>query len=253
MYEDEEYDVIELKEIFQILRKHLKLIIIFPIIFAIIGAVISIYFIAPVYEASTTIMVIENKINNEEINIGDVNLSKSLIYTYAEMAKSRTIIENTRESLELMELDSNSITVSPVKDTQILKVAVDNTNPQTAMDIANALVEEFTLEIVRITKTDNVAIVDYATLPVEPIKPNKVMNTAIAAILGEMIVMLIIFLMEYLDNTIKTEKDIEKYLGISVIGTIPNFYQGGKQENGKFHSKRRPEITNSGSVQESSN
>ena len=251
MYENEEYEVIELKEIFQIVKKHIKSIIIVPIIFAILGAAISIYLIKPVYEASTTLMVRQNKVSNEEIDIGDVNLSKSLIYTYAEMAKSNTIIENTRQALKLGGLNSNSITVSPVKDTQILKVAVENTNPQIAMDIANTLVEEFTLEIVRITKTDNVAVVDYAKMPVNPIKPNKIMNTAIAAILGEMIVLLIIFLLEYLDNTIKTEKDIEKYIGISVIGTVPNFNQGGKKSYGKVRSKRRSEIADNGSLQES--
>jgi capsular polysaccharide biosynthesis protein len=251
MYENDEYDVIELKEIFQIIKKHIKSIIIVPIIFAILGAVISIYLIKPVYEASTTLMVRQNKGSNEEIDIGDVNLSKSLIYTYAEMAKSNTILENTRKSLNLEELNSNSITILPVKDTQILKVAVENTNPQIAMDIANTLVEEFTFEITRITKTDNVAVVDYAMMPENPIKPNKIMNTAITAMLGEMIILLIIFLVEYLDNTIKTEKDIEKYLGITVIGTIPNFDQGGKQSYGKVHSKRRSEIDDNGSLQES--
>jgi capsular polysaccharide biosynthesis protein len=252
MYQDVEYDVIELKEIFQIIKKHIKSIIIVPIIFAILGAVISIYLIKPVYEASTTLMVRQNKGSNEEIDIGDVNLSKSLIYTYAEMAKSNTILENTRKSLNLEELNSKSITILPVKDTQILKVAVENTNPQIAMDIANTLVEEFTFEIIRITKTDNVAVVDYAKMPENPIKPNKIMNTAITAMLGEMIILLIIFLVEYLDNTIKTEKDIEKYLGITVIGIIPNFDQGGKQSYGKIHSKRLSEIADNGSLQESS-
>ena len=242
MYAEEEYDVIELREIFQILRKHLLLLIIIPIIFAILGAVISIYVIDPVYEASTTLIVRQNKETDEEINIGDVNLSKSLIYTYAEMAKSNTVIGNTKRSLALEELSGKSITVSPVKDTQILKVSVQNINPQLAMDIANTLVKEFTVEIMRITKTDNVAVVDYATIPIAPVKPNKVMNTAIAAILGEMLVLLIIFLAEYLDNTIKTEKDIEKYLGLSIIGTIPNFNVGGKASHGKSHRKKQAEL-----------
>ena len=247
MYEDEEYDVIELKEILQIIKKHLWLIIIVPIIFTMIGAAVSIYVIAPVYEASTTLIVRQDKASDEQIDISDVNLSKSLVYTYAEMAKSKTILENTRKSLGLEGIDSNLITVSPVKDTQILKVAVQNTSPQLAMDIANKLVEEFTLEIVRITQTDNVAVVDYAEMPVEPVKPNKIMNTAIAAVLGEMLVLLIVFLMEYLDNSIKSEKDIEKYLGISVIGSIPNFNQGGK-EFGKVHRKRQSEIADNGSI-----
>lgn len=253
MYENEDYDVIELREIFQILKKHIMLLIIVPVIFAICGALISIYLIEPVYEASTTLIVRQNKNSDEEINITDVNLSKSLVYTYAEMAKSNTVLENTRSTLELNQLNGNNITVSPVKDTQILKVSVQNTNPQLAMNIANTLVEEFTVEILRITKTDNVAVVDYATVPEQPIKPNKVMNTAIAAVLGEMIVLLIIFLMEYLDNTIKSEKDIEKYLGISVIGTIPNFNQSGEKTYGKVQNKRRSKVSHSRGVQEDCN
>lgn len=238
MYENEVYDEIDLREIFQILHKHIKSLIIVPIIFAIIGAAVSIYLIKPVYEASTTIIVRQEKDSNEEINIGDVNLSKSLVYTYAEMAKSRTVIDTTRDELGLESLSSNSITVSPVKDTQILRVSVQNTDKKLAMDIANTLVSKFTSEIVRITKTDNVAVVDYAVIPSNPIKPNKVMNTLIAAILGEMLVVLIIFLAEYLDNSIKTEKDIEKYLGIPVIGAIPNSNTGGKTSHGKHRKKQ---------------
>ncbi len=230
MYENEEYDVIELREIFQILKKYIKLVIIVPIIFAVFGALISIYLIDPVYEASTTLIVRQNK-----------------------DSKSNTVLDNTKNALGLSEINGKAITVSPVKDTQILKVAVQDTNPQLAMNIANTLVEEFTVEIVRITKADNVAVVDYATLPARPIKPNKSMNTAIAAVLGEMIVLMIIFLKEYLDNTIKTEKDIEKHLGISVIGTIPNFNKGGKQTYGKIQSKRGSEVSHSGSLQENCN
>lgn len=237
MYENEEYEVIELRDIIRIIRKYILLILIVPVIFAAIGAIISIYFIDPVYESSTTLIVNQSKDSSEAINKSDVDLGKSLIYTYAEMAKSNTVLDNTMKSLNLVELNGKTISVSPVKDTQILKIAVQNTNPQLAMDIANTLVEEFTLEITRITKIENVAVVDYARLPMNPIKPNKVMNTIIAGILGAMLILFVVFLVEYLDNTIKTEKDIERYLGVSVIGTIPNFNQGSKQSNGKVHSK----------------
>lgn len=253
MYENEDYEVIELKEILQIIRQYIKVLLIVPILFAIIGAAISIFLIDPVYEASTTLIVSQSNNSGEAISKGDVDLSKSLIYTYAEMAKSNTVIDNTKKSLNIEELKSDSITVSPVRDTQILKITVRNTNPQLATDIANALVEEFTLEIARITKTENVSVVDVAKLPENPIKPNKLMNTVIAGVLGEMLILLVVFLKEYLDNTLKTEKDIEKYLGIPVIGTIPNFNQGSKQAYGKVYSNKRSEITHSRILQKDCN
>lgn len=249
MNENQEYEVIELREIIQIVKKYIKLLIVVPLIFAIIGAVISIYFIDPVYESSTT-LIVSQSYSGQAINKGDVDLSKSLIYTYAEMAKSNTVLENTKETLKLGVLESNTISVSPVKDTQILKIAVQNIDPKLATDIANTLVVEFTDEISRITQTENVSVVDFAKIPKNPIKPNKLMNTVIAGILGEMLILLIVFLKEYLDNTLKTEKDIERYLGISVIGSIPNFNQGSKQAYGKIHSKGRSEIPDSRVIQE---
>lgn len=236
MSERDSYYVIDLRDIIRILKKWSKLILIVPIFFAIIGAIISVYLIDPVYESSTTIIVRQNKDANEEINKSDVDLSKSLIYTYAEMAKSNTVLKNTKQALKLTDLVSESIKVSPVKDTQILKVTVQNTDPKLATEIANVLVTEFTREIIRITKTDNVAVVDYAIMPDKPIKPNKLLNTVIAAFVGGMIVLFAIFVIEYLDNTIKTEKDINKYLEISVIGSIPNFDQGGKKVYGKIQN-----------------
>ncbi|MDF2948223.1 MAG: hypothetical protein K0R07_233 [Sedimentibacter sp.] len=223
MYENEKYDEFDLKYIIQILRKRIKAILIVPIVLAMAGAAVSVYFIDPVYESSTTIIVRQNKDSNEEISKTDVDLSKSLIYTYAEMTKSNTVLENTRLALNLTELDGESIRVSPVRDTQILKVSVQNTDPKLAAEIADTLVTEFTNEIIRITKTDNVAVVDYAIMPLNPVKPDIVLNTVIAAAFGEMIALFAVFVAEYLDNTIKTEKDITKCLGIAVIGSVPDF------------------------------
>lgn len=237
MYE-EQFDEIDLREIFQIIRKYLVFIIIIPIIFAVLGAAVSIFFIDRIYESSTTLIVIQDMDATEEISKTDVDLSKSLIYTYAEMAKSKTVLENTAKALNIDKLNEKDITVSPVKDTQILKVAVQNTDPDLAKNIADTLVSQFTSEIQRITKTNNVSVVDHARLPEAPIKPNTLMNTAIAGVLGVMLVIFAVFLKEYLDNTVKTEKDVENLLGISIIGAVPNFNQGGKQTYGKVSDKR---------------
>jgi capsular polysaccharide biosynthesis protein len=70
---------------------------------------------------------------------------------------------------------------------------------------------------------DNVKVVDKAKVPSSPVKPRPLMNIAIAGVLGIMVGLGIIFLIEYLDNTIKTPDDVQKYLGLPVLGSIPNF------------------------------
>lgn len=250
---NEEYDVIDLEEIIEILKKHIKWLIIIPLIFAVIAAVVSIWLIKPVYEASTTIIVRQDKGMDEEIDIGDVNLGKGLVYTYAEMARSNTVIENTRKRLELDKFDKSMITVSPVRDTQILKIAITNTNPVLAADIANTLVEEFTKEILRITRSNNVAVVDYAVVPMVPVKPDKMMNTVIAAVLGEILTVMLIFLREYMDKTVKTERDIEKYIGVPVIGSIPNFNQRSGNVYRKVYGKEGSGVTHSRGLQKNCN
>lgn len=241
---------IDIRDIIKILIKRIKLLMIVPAIFAIIGWVASVYLINPVYEAATTLIVWQSKDSTIALSQGDVNLSKSLIYTYAEIVKSSTVIERTKNILNINELDSNTILVSPIKDTQILKVEVQNENPDLAMNIANTLVEQFAHEVVKITGTDNVAVVDYAKSPKQPVKPNILLNTVMAGMLGEMLILLIVFLLEYFDNTIKTEKDIEKYLRTSLLGTIPNFSQGRKvaYEFGEIYGERTTGVIDDRSV-----
>lgn len=251
MYENQGKDAISFRDIIKILRRRIILLIIVPIIFVIIGFIFSQFFINPTYKAATTLIVKQSNDSTVAISKGDVDLSKSLIYTYAEIAKSKTVLDKTKKALNLDELKSKTILISPVEDTQILKIEVLNTNPNLSMDIANTFVEQFALEVVRITSTDNVAVVDFAKIPEKPVKPNVLLNIVIAGILGEMIILLIVFLEEYFDNTVKTETDIEQYLKISLIGTIPNFSQGVKgYEKGKekVYGKSPTRVTNNGSV-----
>ena len=152
-------------------------------------------------------------------------VTQKLAVTYGEIIKSRTVLEDVISNLKL---DSEyedlvgQITVSPVKDTQIISISVQDTNPKKARDIANEIPKVFEKEVKRITKANDIQVIDKAILPQGAIKPNKMMNVAIAAVLGMMIGLFVVFLLEYLDNKIKTPQDIEKHLGLSVIGVIPN-------------------------------
>jgi capsular polysaccharide biosynthesis protein len=146
--------------------------------------------------------------------------------TYSEIVKSRIVLEAVIDRLDLdMTYSSllSRITSSPVGSTEILKISVKDTDPVEAAEIANTISDVFIKEVMRILKVDNVETIDKAIPLNNPINVKLMLNAAIAFILGIMAGVFIIFILEMLDRTIKTAEDVEKHLGLPVIGSIFEF------------------------------
>lgn len=219
-------ETIDLREYFGIIKKRFWIIALITVVAAVISGVISFFVLQPVYQTSTTLIVDTNQSEGTNTITGDqYTVSQKLAVTYGEIIKSRTVLEPVIKNLKLTESYEDlagKITVSQVKDTQIISVTVQDTNPAKAKDIANQIPKVFTKEVKRIANANGVEVIDMAIEPASPIKPNKVMNVAIAAVLGIMIGLFIVFLLEYMDNKIKTPQDIEKHLGLPILGVIAN-------------------------------
>lgn len=219
-------ETIDLREYFAIIKKRFWIIAIITVVAMVVSGVISFFVLSPVYEAKSTLIVNTEKSQETQMITGDqFSVSQKLAVTYGEIIKSRAVLESVISNLKL---DSEyedlveKITVSPVQDTQIISISVQDTNPKKARDIANEIPKVFEKEVKRITKANDIQVIDKAILPENPIKPNKIMNVAIAAVLGMMIGLFVVFVLEYLDNKIKTPQDVEKHLGLPILGVIPN-------------------------------
>lgn len=77
--------------------------------------------------------------------------------------------------------------------------------------------------ISEVMQPTDVQVIDMATLPDEPIKPKKTLNIVIAAILGLFIGTGAAFVLEYMNKSIQTAEDVQRYLDLSVLGSIPHF------------------------------
>ncbi|KGK91249.1 lipopolysaccharide biosynthesis protein [Desulfosporosinus sp. HMP52] len=227
---------IELRQYWEMLQKRWIIVVVLPLIAALTSGIISYFVIKPVYQASTTLIV--GKKASEEGQAAVQMLDNSVLLanqqlakTYAAIAQSRTVEQSVIEDLDLPmtvgELDK-LITITPVKTTEILEIKVTNNNPELATAIANSMASEFSKSVIAIKKVDSVSIVDTAVIPDKPVKPNKMLNILIAFVVGLMASVGLVFMVEYLDNTIKTSNDVENVLGIPVLGVIPN-YEAGKQ------------------------
>lgn len=217
---------ISLRDLYLILRKWIALIIILPIIAVAIAGGLSYYVLEPEYETFTTLMVGRPKdyISDNKIEYNELLLNQKLVSTYGEIVKSRLVTDEVINNLDLKisyESFRNKVNVSLVKDTEIIKIQVTDNSPELASKIANETALVFMEGVKTIMKIENVQVIDLAQVPSRPIKPRKTLNMAIAGVLGLMLSVFIAFLVEFLDNSIRTPEDVEKYLGIPVLGAIP--------------------------------
>ena len=221
-------ETIELRELLEILLKRKLLIIIMTVLCTVAGGLYSMFLITPMYQSETTMMVNGAKNMTDiasSLDIGSINLSQKLVVTYGEIVKSRIVLEQTIDSLKLdmtYEQLLRKTTAQQVGGTEILKIAVQDEDPAQAAVIANKISDVFVKEVMRILKVNNVETIDKA-IPIEkPVNVKTALNTAIAMILGLMMGVFTAFVLEYMDNTIKTENDVQKHLDLPVLGLIPD-------------------------------
>lgn len=224
-------ETIELRELLGIVLKRKWLIAIVTLLAILAGTAYSLYLVTPEYQSSTTLMVNGSKgLNAGDIaasfDLGSINLSQKLVVTYSEIVKSRIVLEQVIAQLELDYTYTELLKMTSaqqVGSTEILKISVTSGKPQLSADIANTISSVFIKEVMRILKVNNVEIIDVAIPMYKAINMRTTLNIAISAVLGLMLGVFLAFLLEYMDHTIKTEEDIEKYLGVSVIGAIPDY------------------------------
>lgn len=216
-----------LKEYLSIIWKRLWIIILITILATAASGLVSYYVLGPEYETYTTLMLSKpsNRVASiEAIQYDDILLNQRLVSTYGEIVKSRLVSNEVISNLNLKstpEQLEKKVKVTLVSDTEIIKIVVNDNNPELAAIIANEIAQVFKKNVVEIMKIENVQIIDKAEVPTTPVKPRPFLNMSIAGTLGMIIGMLLVFLIEYMDNTIRTASDVDKYLGFSVIGTVP--------------------------------
>lgn len=223
-----QYEEIELREIFFILRKRLAIILILVILSVVSSAFASFFILDKQYQASTTIIVGSRNTflytETKDLQLSDITMYQKLLKTFSEIAKSRMVSEKVIDNLNLgisIEVLQKKIIVTTVGDTQMMTIKVTDLNPETAASIANNLANIFKSEVAQIMQVENVEIIDPAIVPKSPIRPRPKLNIGIAFVLALMVGVGLSLLLEYLDHTIKTPDDIEKYIDLPVLGVIP--------------------------------
>lgn len=194
----------EIKDFINIIKNRFCLITVITTVIVLISSIVSFSLIDPIYEAKST-LIVNNKYKNGEVkDITNENVmgNQKLALTYSEVAKSRKVLGQAINDLELnvsYEELLSKISISPIKNTQVIDIEVKNKNAKLAYKVANKISNLTVKEIREITKINNIEVIDYAVIPAEPINQNPLLIIPAATISGIIIGMATVFLLDYLN------------------------------------------------------
>lgn len=234
--EDIMEETISLKELFSTIKKRLALIIAITLVVTLAAAVYSNLTAKPSYQASTQILINRTNAEEEEVYNNEIQTNLELISTYNVIIRSKPILQKVKDELNLPESTSQlegKISAASEKGSQVVEITATDDNQQNATDIANTVASIFQEDIQDIMKVDNVNILSEAE-DATPVGSNTRMIVALAFFVGLMASLALAFVLEYLENTFKSEEEIEEKLNAPVLGTISMIDRELKDERIKY-------------------
>lgn len=228
---------LDLKELFQIFWNKKIQIILVILIFMVIGIIYTLGFVTPKYSSSTTLVLASGN-NNKQTNTittTDITLNSKLVSTYSELIKSKNILRQVKSNLNI-NLDEeglrNSIQVTSVKDTELIKITVTNEDATISAKVANEIAKVFMGKVKEFYNIENIQVVDTAEIDTQPSNINHTKDVAIFSLVGLVVAVMYVLIANMLDTTIKTAEEVEKLFKVPVLVNIP-VYQVENEKGGR--------------------
>ena len=216
---------ISIVDVFIMLKKRWLLIVSMVISFLIIGAIYVVLSApTPVYQSTLTFLIDYRSNPQGIITESDIQYSKMLANTYSSIVDTPAVLEDVVKTLDLNmtpEQLTYSVSISPVGSNPILKIAVNDTNPILARDIAKEVMNVFSKKLIETTKYDSTSVLEDAKISNIPINQSSTKTIVFIGLIGFMLSVSLVFLLEYLDRTIKSPDQLEELFNIPVLGSIP--------------------------------
>lgn len=214
---------IDLKELISVLLRKIWIVFLFGIAGAGCAGAYSKYMMEPVYTSSASVYIISRQ-DDSRMTFSDIQTSSSLAKDYMILVKSRPVTEEVIDILGLNLTNSElaaMVAVSIPSDSRILRITVSSTDPELARALADTIAQVSASHMVNIMEIEKVNIVEQANLPVAPSSPDIMKNAFLGGLAGCVLAVILLVILYLINDSIKTAEDIEKYLNLTTLGTIP--------------------------------
>ena len=209
-----------LEDIFMILKKRWLLIVSFVVIGMIGAAAYTYYAYIPMYSSSTTVLVNRQDVTSGMSSSSDYYIREDLLSTFQGIINSTKLRTEVEKRLDNQNLGGISVSAD---DSSIIRISVNHSDPELASEVANTTAVVFQEMIKSMMYDMDSSILDEATVNSFPQGMNLETKVIIGAILGGMVSVGLCFVIEFLDKTFKSPKELEVTLELPVLGIIPDF------------------------------
>lgn len=216
-------DVIDLMELFYAVKRKILLIIAVGLLGGCLFGAYTAFFIEPLYTSTSSLLVLSKE--TTLTSIADLQLGSQLAVDYQVLIKSTSVMEEVIDDLKLkMSADQlrGSISITNPADTRILEVTVTNTDGELAKKITDKVVEVASDYIGDKMEVVPPKIIEKGKIPTVQSSPSMSKNVMMGILLGIVLCCGIICVITIMDDSIKSEDDLEKYLGITVLASVPD-------------------------------
>lgn len=236
---------IDLGEIFRELWSKTLIIIFSAMAVALLAILVSRTVITPEYVSTTKLYVLARN-DSDTVTSGDLQAGALLTTDYGEIIQSRQVTETVIARLNLTDNSGSmlrhedllgKISVSTPSDSRVINISVTDDDPYEACDIANAVRDAASDHIQNVMDIQTVSVVENANIPLGPSSPNTMKNGVIGGLIGAVAAIAVILIVYITNDTIRTSEDVERYLGLSILGSIP--LAAGEKKSAKVRSRNQ--------------
>ena len=210
---------------------------------ALIAGVYTKLMITPLYSATSTVLVISKE--TTLTSIADLQFGSQLTKDYSMLITSRSVLE---EVLDNLGLDmgygalKGNVSINNPDETRILQITVTNPDPQLAKELADELASVSSEYIGDKMEVVPPKIIEEAEVPAAQSSPSMSRNVMLGALAGLVLSAGVVILMTVMNDSIRSEDEIERYLNIPTLASIPDrkdYISGKTKKKSKRKRKRR--------------
>ena len=219
---DDEVEI-DLLEIFYALKKKILLVLMVALVGGCIAAAYTQFLMTPIYSSTSSILVLSKE--TTLTSLADLQLGASLTSDYTVLITSTPVMEQVISDLDLdmtAEQLKESVSINNPTDTRILEITVNNTDSKMAKKIVDEIANVSSSYIGDKMEVIPPKIIEVGKIATVRTSPSVKKNAALGFLLGFLACAAIVVVYAVMDDTIKTEEDIEKYLGVSVLAKVPD-------------------------------